>query len=97
MMSWNRIILDNYVAGSDLARQIDALFAQQRENWPLLRDGLAALEQAKSKVLAHDGRQIVLQANRAGIRGALAEVAAPVFSALKPSPPRRGASHSASW
>ncbi len=63
MMSWNRIILDNHVAGSNLARQIDALFAQQRENWPLLQDGLAALEQVQSKVLAHDGRQVVVQAN----------------------------------
>ncbi len=63
MMSWNRIILDNHVAGSNLAVQIDAMFAQQRENWPLLQDGMTALGQAKSRVLAHDGAQIVLQAN----------------------------------
>lgn len=63
MMSWNRIILDNHVTGSDLARQIDALFAQQRENWPLLRDGLTALGQAKSRILTGDGTQILLQAN----------------------------------
>ena len=63
MISWNRIILDNHVAGSDLSEQIDALFAQQRENWPLLRAGLAALGQVQSKVLALDGAQIVLQSN----------------------------------
>lgn len=63
MMSWNRIILDSHVAGTNLAERIDVLFAQQHENWPLLRDGQAALAQAKSKVLAHGDAKIVLQAN----------------------------------
>jgi hypothetical protein len=39
------------------------MFAQQRENWPLLRDGITALGQAKSRVLEYEGAQVVLQAN----------------------------------
>lgn len=63
MMSWNRIILDSHVSGTDLSSQIDALFVQQRDHWPLLRDGLTALEEVETKVLVHDGAKIVVQAN----------------------------------
>ena len=49
-MSWERILqIDE--PGKPLRERIDDLFTQQRETWPMLRNGEAALELLQRKTL----------------------------------------------
>lgn len=62
-MSWARIIHDTAEPGADLSGRIDALLEYQRGNWPLFREGEAALSQMRSRIISEGQAQIVVQAN----------------------------------
>jgi len=62
-VSWERIIQDTAEPGTDLSGRIDALLDYQRENWPLFRDGEAALSQMRTRIISEGQAQIVVQAN----------------------------------
>jgi Domain of unknown function (DUF4922) len=71
-MSWERI-LQNDRPDEPLRQRIDALFAEQREGWPMLRDGEASLAHLQRKTLSSDGQSIVVQVNPARRRSTLAK------------------------
>jgi len=80
-MNWNeRIITESelapYIDGNrktlgDLAR---SLIRQQKQTWPMLRDGYEALSQAKTKQLKAEESNIVVQYNPRRIRSVAAKV-----------------------
>jgi hypothetical protein len=79
-MSWERI-LQNDRPDERLRQRIDALFAEQRDNWPMLRDGEASLGQLQRKILTSDGASIVVQVNPARRRSTLAKTDASSIAA----------------
>jgi hypothetical protein len=81
-MSWERI-LQNDRPGEPLRQRIDALFAQQRETWPMLRDGEASLGQLQRKTLTSDGETVVVQVNPARRRSTLAKTDASSIAARR--------------
>ncbi len=79
-MSWQKILQNDRPA--DLLRQrIEDLFAQQRNTWPALRDGEAALVHLQRKTLTADGQSIVVQMNPARRRSTLAKTDAKAVAA----------------
>jgi hypothetical protein len=81
-MSWERI-LQNDRPGEPLRQRVNALFAQQRDTWPMLRDGEASLRQLQRKTLASDGESIVVQMNPARRRSTLAKTDAQSIAARR--------------
>jgi hypothetical protein len=71
-MSWQRILQNDPGPDAPLRRRIDALFAQQRDAWPALQEGEAALARLKRKTLVCNGQSIVVQMNPARRRSTLA-------------------------
>ncbi len=72
-MSWQRILQVDPGESVPLRQRIQLLFEQQRDTWPALREGEAALHQLHKKTLTLDGRSIVVQANPARRRSTLAK------------------------
>lgn len=65
-MPWPHILEIDPGPHVPLRERIDALFAQQRATWPMLRNGEAALAQLQKKTLTDpDGSSIVVQVNPA--------------------------------
>jgi hypothetical protein len=64
-MSWDRILQNDAGEKVPLRRRIDELFAEQRLNWPMLRDGEAALSQLQKKTLTSGNESIIVQMNPA--------------------------------
>jgi uncharacterized protein DUF4922 len=64
-MSWDRILQNDRGPSVPLRERIDELFAEQRLNWPMLRDGEAALGQLQKKTLTSGGDSIIVQMNPA--------------------------------
>lgn len=62
-MDWDRIIHSTAQPDENLSGQIDALLEYQRENWPLFREGEAALSQMQTRIIPEGHAQIVVQAN----------------------------------
>ena len=62
-MSWERIIHDTAQPDVDLSGQIDELLEYQRGNWPLFREGEAALSGMQTRIISEGQAQIVVQAN----------------------------------
>jgi hypothetical protein len=62
-VSWERVIQDTAEHGTDLSGRIDALLEYQRENWPMFRDGEAALSLMQTRIISEGQAQIVVQAN----------------------------------
>ncbi len=81
-MSWERI-LQNDRPDEPLRPRIDALFTEQRENWPMLRDGEASLGQLQRKTLTSDHENIVVQVNPARRRSTLAKTDASSIAARR--------------
>jgi hypothetical protein len=79
-MSWTRL-LQNDDPGKPLRVRIDDLFAQQRDTWPILRNGEAALDLLKRKTLTDGGESIVVQVNPARRRSTLANTDAKAIAA----------------
>jgi hypothetical protein len=79
-MSWEHI-LQNDRSLQPLRLRIDALFAQQRETWPALRDGEAALAHLQRKTLASEGESIMVQVNPARRRSTQAKTDAKAVAA----------------
>jgi hypothetical protein len=79
-MSWNRL-LQNDRPDKPLRERIDDLFAQQRETWPTLRDGEAALAHLQRKTLTDGSESVVVQVNPARRRSTLANVDAKAIAA----------------
>ncbi len=71
-MSWDHI-LQNDRPEQALRQRIDSLFVQQREGWPMLRDGEASLGQLQRKTLMSGDDSVVVQANPARRRSTLAK------------------------
>jgi hypothetical protein len=61
-MDWDRIIYSTAQPDEDLSGQIDALLEYQ-ENWPLFREGEAALSGMQTRIIPEGHAQIVVQAN----------------------------------
>jgi hypothetical protein len=80
-MNWNEILQIDPGPGVSLRQRIDALFTQQRETWPLLRDGEATLGGLQKKTLALDGDSVVVQVNAARRRSTLAKTDAKTVAA----------------
>jgi hypothetical protein len=80
-MSWDRILQNDPGSHVPLRQRIDELFAQQRETWPALRDGEAALSQLERKTLSHDGESIIVQVNPARKRSTHAKTDAKSIAA----------------
>ena len=80
-MSWNHILQIDPGTGMPLRQRIDELFAEQRETWPLLRDGEAALAGLQKKTLTLDGDSVVVQVNPARRRSTLAKTDAKAVAA----------------
>jgi hypothetical protein len=72
-MSWNQILQIDPGVSEPLRQRIDALFTQQRETWPLLRDGEAALGGLQRKTLTSGGESVVVQINPARRRSTQAK------------------------
>ena len=72
-MSWNQILQIDPGSSEPLRQRIEALFAQQRETWPLLRDGEAALGGLQKKTLTSGGESVVVQVNPARRRSTQAK------------------------
>ncbi|HEX4415339.1 MAG TPA: DUF4922 domain-containing protein [Lacipirellulaceae bacterium] len=81
-MSWEQI-LQNDRPGEPLRQRIDALFAEQRETWPMLRDGEASLAHLQRKTLTSDGATVVVQVNPARRRSTLAKTDAQSVAARR--------------
>jgi hypothetical protein len=79
-MSWERI-LQNDSPGKPLRQRIDELFVQQRETWPTLRDGEAALAHLERKTLTDGNDSVVVQINPARRRSTLANTDAKAIAA----------------
>jgi hypothetical protein len=79
-MSWERILQID-APGKPLRQRIDDLFLQQRETWPMLRNGEAALDLLKRKTLVEGGGSIVVQVNPARRRSTLANTDAKAIAA----------------
>jgi hypothetical protein len=80
-MSWNQILQIDPGPDVPLRQRIDALFAQQCETWPLLREGEAALAGMQKKTLTLDGESVVVQVNPARWRSTLAKTDAKAVAA----------------
>jgi hypothetical protein len=79
-MSWERILqIDR--SGEPLRERIDGLFAQQRDTWPMLRDGEAALAQLEKKTLVDVGESAIVQVNPARRRSTQANTDAKAIAA----------------
>lgn len=72
-MSWNQILQIDPGPTQPLRQRIEALFAQQRETWALLRDGEAALGGLQKKMLTSGGESVVVQVNPARRRSTQAK------------------------
>lgn len=72
-MNWPRVLQVDPGDSVPLRQRIQFLFAQQRDAWPALRDGEAALQQLQKKTLTLDSKSIVVQANPARHRSTLAK------------------------
>lgn len=81
-MSWERILQNDH-PGEPLRQRIDALFAQQRETWPMLRDGEASLALLQRKTLTSDNEKLVVQVNPARRRSTLAKTDAGSIAARR--------------
>ncbi|HEX5471348.1 MAG TPA: DUF4922 domain-containing protein [Lacipirellulaceae bacterium] len=79
-MSWQRI-LQNDQAAEPLRQRIDELFAQQRNAWPALREGEAALSHLQRKTLMVNGDSVVVQMNPARRGSTLAKTDAKAVAA----------------
>ena len=81
-MSWDeRIIseeeLNRYLKGRDgsgLAARVEALIEQQREAWPLLREGYESLSHAETKRVRVEESEVVIQHNPKRIRSTAAPI-----------------------
>ncbi len=62
-MTWGDIIQAEVTSPADLPGRLEALFDQQRAAWPALADGVAALAGMRTRVVALDGAEVVIQAN----------------------------------
>jgi hypothetical protein len=80
-MSWTQILQNDPGEGVPLRERIDALFEQQRDTWPALRDGEAALGSLQRKTLSADGETVVVQVNPARRRSTHAKTDAAAVSA----------------
>ena len=79
-MSWERILqIDE--PGKPLRERIDDLFTQQRETWPMLRNGEAALELLQRKTLKDRGDSVIVQVNPARRRSTTANTDAKAIAA----------------
>lgn len=79
-MSWERILqIDE--SGKPLRQRIDDLFAQQRETWPMFRNGEAALDLLQRKTLERDGESVIVQVNPARRRSTTANTDAKAIAA----------------
>lgn len=72
-MSWNHILQIDPGSAEPLRQRIDTLFEQQRETWPLLRDGEAALGGLQKKTLTSGSESVVVQVNPARRRSTQAK------------------------
>jgi hypothetical protein len=72
-MNWARILQNDPGPNVPLRDRIDALFNEQRKNWPALRDGEAALDHLEKKTLVAEGQSIVVQMNPARRRSTQAK------------------------
>jgi hypothetical protein len=79
-MSWERILQIDEPA-KPLRERIDDLFAQQRETWPMFRNGEAALDLLQRKTLADDGESVIVQVNPARRRSTTANTDAQAIAA----------------
>jgi hypothetical protein len=79
-MSWETI-LQNDQPSQPLRQRIEALFVQQRNTWPTLREGEAALAQLQRKTLTAGNETIIVQVNPARRRSTLANTDAKVIAA----------------
>jgi hypothetical protein len=79
-MSWERI-LQNDQPTQPLRQRIDALFAQQRNTWPSLREGEEALAQLQRKTLTDGNESVVVRVNPARRRSTLANTDAKAIAA----------------
>jgi hypothetical protein len=79
-MSWERV-LQNDRPAEPLRQRIDELFEQQRNTWPALREGEAALAHLQRKTLIAGGQSIVVQMNPARRRSTLAKTDAKAVAA----------------
>lgn len=73
-MNWQHVLQVDPGASVPLRQRIQLLFKQQRETWPVLREGEAALQQLEKKTLTLDGKSVVVQANPARRRSTLAKI-----------------------
>jgi len=80
-MSWNRILQNDSGPNELLRRRIDAMFAQQRDTWPALRDGEAALDHLQRKTLTLDDQSVIVQVNPARRRSTHATTDAQAIAA----------------
>lgn len=62
-MSWEPVILKSHETGSSLLSEVEHLFACQRRDWELFREGEAALESVHKKALLREGEKVVVQSN----------------------------------
>ena len=80
-MSWNRILQNDSGPNELPRRRIDAMFAQQRDTWPALRDGEAALDHLQRKTLTLDDQAVIVQVNPARRRSTHATTDAQAIAA----------------
>jgi hypothetical protein len=80
-MNWETILQIDPGADEPLRKRIDLLFAQQRETWPALREGEAALSRLQRKQLSSDDASIIVQLNPARRRSTLAKTDAAAVAA----------------
>lgn len=80
-MKWQQVLQMDFGADRPLRERIDALFAQQRDTWPALRDGEAALEHLHRKTLRSAADTIVVQMNPARRASTTAETDAKSLAA----------------
>src|SRR4051794_28766774 len=80
-MSWTRILQIDPGEGVPLRERIGLLFQQQRETWPALREGEAALATLQRKTLSLDRNAVVVQVNPARRRSTQAKTDAAAVAA----------------
>lgn len=72
-MNWQHVLAIDPGQSVPLRRRIQLLFEHQREAWPALRDGEAALHELQKKTLTLNGNSIVVQANPGRRRSTMAK------------------------
>ncbi len=90
-MNWQPILQHDPGPDEPLRQRIDALFSQQRDSWPALRAGEAALAHLQRKTLWLDGQSVIVQVNPARRGSTLAKTDAEAVAARVLLVPRKHA------